>query len=78
VVDSKHDGTLADSFLKLVKIDYYPEKYVWIFEDFFELDDVNDLCKLYDVVMKLEQKKVAFPEIQARNEAITLINKVLV
>ena len=77
VTDSKHDGALADSFLRLFKLDFYPEKYVWVFEDHFELDDVQDLARLYDVVAKLEQKKVVAPEDQARAEAVTLLNRVL-
>ena len=52
--NNKKDNSLADCLMKLIKIDFYPEKYVWVFEDYFNLDNVEDIMKSYDVLTKLE------------------------
>jgi len=44
----------ADSLLKLFKINFYPEKYVKIFEDLFDLDSIHDILKLQELIASLE------------------------
>ena len=47
---------LFESLFSLFKIDFYPEKYLTIFEDIYDTDVISNIPLLQDIIFKEEQK----------------------
>ena len=48
---------LFESLFSLFKIDFYPEKYLTIFEDIIDTDVISNIPFLQDIIFKEEQKR---------------------
>ena len=48
---------LFESLFSLFKIEFYPEKYLTIFEDIYDTDVISNIPLLQDIIFKEEQKR---------------------
>lgn len=49
--------SFVNALFKLIKIEFYSEKYVRLFEETYDLNNVQDIFQLQDIVRELEQKR---------------------
>ena len=54
VQDVNDHNKLFESLFSLFKIEFYPEKYLSIFEDIFDTDVISNIIMLQDIIFKEE------------------------
>ena len=70
---------LFESLFSLFKIDFYPEKYLTIFEDIYDTDVISNIPLLQDIIFKEEQKRnVGENDNKQASHTLMQVNHVLV
>ncbi len=49
--------SFVNALFKLIRIEFYSEKYVKLFEETYDLNNVQDIFQLQEIVRELEQKR---------------------
>jgi hypothetical protein len=49
--------SFVNALFKLIRIEFYSEKYVRLFEETYDLNNVQDIFQLQEIVRELEQKR---------------------
>ena len=70
---------LFESLFSLFKIEFYPEKYLTIFEDIYDTDVISNIPLLQDIIFKEEQKRnVEENDNKQASHTLMQVNSVLV
>lgn len=72
--------SFVNALFKLIKMEFYSEKYVRLFEETYDLNNVQDIFQLHDIVREFEQKRGEDinQNQNSSDDAVILLNKVLI
>lgn len=75
--NKKSISDIVEQLFILFKIEFYPDKYIKVFEEMFDLDSVTDILQLQEIVCNIEQRRDNNSTDETQKDAVILVNKVL-